>query len=186
MEVERRFAASDIQGAVDDLEARLAREKADRFKGLIGGRFDNPPGAIAASIDQFVGFCRESFDVQAVYLEMNGFDINYDRWYFDLFGYKEYVSVPDDIEWLCEWSSGDWPKVTLTGLEPVQGDFAWYHENRIYERKEYKPAYDIAVLLVMAKFVRLVESAVRTGPLACGVPVLATAHEFETIGRFEP
>jgi hypothetical protein len=39
---------------------------------------------------------------------MNGFDIKYDRWYFDLFAYSSYSPNVDDTEWLCDWHSDNW------------------------------------------------------------------------------
>ena len=45
---------------------------------------------------------KNRFDVRAVYLEMNRFDINYDRWYFDLFAYTEYSADPEDLDWLSD------------------------------------------------------------------------------------
>jgi hypothetical protein len=116
---------------------------------------------------------------------MNGFDINPDRWYFDFFGYKRYAADPDDLQWLCEWQSPDWPQVTLKGLEQVQADFEWYHHEEIWNDKKLEWAYELAVLLVMVKFVTLIESALASGPRSKLIPVLATAHGFDILGRFE-
>ena len=124
--------------------------------------------------------------MQAVYLEMNGFDANYDRWYFDSFAYTTYGEDPDDLQWLCDWASPDWPQLTLTGLERVQADFRWYMENRIYDRKTHNAVKELAVLLVMVRFAQLVESAIEAGNLAKRVPVLATAHDFDIVARFVP
>ncbi len=117
---------------------------------------------------------------------MNGFDINYDRWYFDSFGYSEYVADPDDLEWLCDWRSPDWTQFTLTGLEPTQDDFRWYVEKEIWQNGTHKTAKELAVLLVMVRFVQLIQSALAAGPLVLDVPVLATAHDFDMVGRLEP
>ena len=115
---------------------------------------------------------------------MNGFDINYDRWYFDSFGYTEYSEDPDDMEWLCEWTSPDWKQFTLTGLEQTQDDFRWYMENKIYDRKTHVAEIEIATLLVMVRFVQLIRSSLDVGPLDFSIPLLATAHDFDIFGRF--
>lgn len=182
--IDRRFRESDIPGAVQSLEALLVREPGDRFRGLVGAQFDNPPSLILEGINVFIAECQKHFDVKAVYLEMNGFDINYGRWYFDFFGYAECGGDPDDLDWLCEWQSDYWPDVTLTGLESVQKDFEWYHENRAPEHHRYGRAYELAILLVMAKFVALIRSALQSGELAKRISVLATAHDFDVVGRF--
>jgi hypothetical protein len=177
------FKRSDIDGAVQFLENLLEREPASQFKGLLGGPFSNPPGAILDAVNQFIETCQKQFDLKAVYLEMNGFDINYDRWYFDFFGYSEGPDEEDDFDWLSHWQSKPWPQTTLEGLESVQKDFEWYDKNKIWETKEYEKPRELAVLLVMAKFVALIQAAIGAGPLAKPILVLATAHDFDIIGR---
>src|SRR6266496_3868421 len=101
--VDRKLTESDVSGAIDGLERLLAAEKGERFKGLLGTSFSNSPTDILAEINDFVEACVEQFDIKAVYLEMNGFDINPDRWYFDSFGYGTYGCDPKNLEWLCNW-----------------------------------------------------------------------------------
>ena len=87
------------------------------------------------------------FDVKAVYLEMNGFDINYDRWYCDFFAYSCYEPDVEKTDWLCEWQSGDWPQYELLGLESAQEAFAWYHGQRIWKSQpEFLPVYEASML----------------------------------------
>ena len=117
---------------------------------------------------------------------MNGFDINYDRWYFDSFAYTDYSDDPDDLDWLCDWASPDWNQITLTGLEQTQDDFRWYMENKVYEIKTHDTEKEIATLLVMLRFVQLIQSALNTGTLTSSIPLLATAHDFDMFGRFTP
>jgi hypothetical protein len=183
--VDRRFRNSEIGGAIKFLEERLAKEKVDRFKGLLGKGFTNTPQSILSAINKFIDACAKKFSIKAVYLEMNGFDINPDRWYFDSFGYTNYGADPQDLEWLCDWQSPVWPEVTLKGLEAVQADFKWYHANEIWNDKTFGRAYELAVLLVMCRYVSLIESALARGTRSKPIPVLATAHDFDVVGRFE-
>src|SRR5262245_35658998 len=76
--VDRRFRKSDISGAIKSLEERLAKEKTVRFKGLLAKGFTNTPKSILAAINKFIDGCAKTFAIKAVYLEMNGFDINAD------------------------------------------------------------------------------------------------------------
>lgn len=68
----------------------------------------------------------------------------------------------------------------------MQTDFDCYHAKEMWNDKKLERAYDLAVLLVMCKFVSLIESALAAGPRSKPVPVLATAHDFDFLGRFEP
>jgi hypothetical protein len=152
---------------------------------LLDYNFSNAPKRILSAINKFMDACSKQFAIKAVYLEMNGFDINPDRWYFDSFGYAKYGADPQDLEWLCYWQSHNWPQVTLKGLEEVQADFEWYHAKEIWKNKKLDRAYELALLLVMSKFVCLIESALGVGERSRPIPVLATAHEFDIVGRFE-
>jgi hypothetical protein len=182
--VDRKFRKSDIEGAIRSLESALAKENVAHFKGLTGAQFSNSPAAVLSRINKFIRECSKHFNLSAVYLEMNGFDINYNGWSFDFFGYERYGADPDDIEWLCDWQSELFPEVELKGLERQQKEFKWYHENEIWNDKGYEKCYEISLLLVMAKFVLLIESALDSGKLAKEVPVIATAHDFDIVGRF--
>jgi hypothetical protein len=177
-----------IKDAVQYLERGLNNCTSARFRELVSGNFSNDPTDIAKEIGRFIHECEKSFPVGAVYLEMNGFDINPDRWYFDFFGYRNYVEDPEDLGWLSDWDSREWPDTTLTGLKNVQSDFAWYtgHETQGYKDHDAQEAAGFAELLVMCKFSGLVEEAVKTGLIKKHVPILATAHDFDIVPRFAP
>ena len=87
------------------------------------------------AINNFIELNSSSFEVESIYLEMNGFDINYDRWYFDYFAYDKYSNDPEDLEWLCYWQSKDWPETQIAGMKYAQQVFKWYHENQIWKTK---------------------------------------------------
>lgn len=177
-----------IQGKLDeaitDLESNLASCKSSRFKSLIGSKFTNDPIKIAEKINEFITFCEINFEVRSIYLEMNGFDINTDRWYFDFFAYDTYEENQEDLDWLSDWDSEDWPELTLVGLEEIQKDFDWYSNNSGYEDILAKEAGEYAVLLVMSKFAKLIGAAVATCKIKKEIPILATAHDFDIIPRF--
>jgi hypothetical protein len=186
LKIDQKIRRSDIDGAMQTLEKALTGEPIDRFKSMIGKQFGNSPSSILRALNKFIRDFDNQGEMKAVYLEMNGFDINYDRWFYDFFGYSTYNRDPDDLDWLSDWQ---WENegTTLTGLERNQRDFEWYHTNEIWKTdKSFENGYSIAVLLIMVKFIASIKSAVESGPLAKPIPVLATAHEFDTVGRFLP
>ena len=184
--VDEKIRNSDTDAAIALLERLISLERRDRFTSLVSSQFSNPPEQILASINEFIGRCESDFRIRTVYIEMNGFDINYDRWFYDLFGYDKYDSDPDDLDWLSEWQSDGESAITLTGLEAAQADFAWYCEEKSEDDSSYHRIHELANLLVMTKFVSLIRSALASGPLAKAVPVIATAHDFDIAGRFVP
>ena len=184
--VDSYLLSNDIDGAAAYLETRLRTTATDRFASLAHSHFTNAPLDVLAHISKFVDECQHHFDVRAIYLEMNGFDINYDRWYFDSFAYADYFDDSEDMDWLCDWPSPNWEPFTLDGLEQTQDDFRWYTENEMYDLKTHDAEKEIATLLVMVRFVQLIRSSLDSGKKSLSIPLLATAHDFSMFGRFTP
>lgn len=173
-----------LDAAIDQLEVGLAARESPHFKGLLAADFTNEPDSIAGHLNDFVAFCEAKFPVEAIYLEMNGFDINVDLWYFDSFGCRRYVETPDNLEWLPYWNSADYPIVPLTGLDAVQREYDRYSNQEGYKDASAQAAADFASLLVMCKFARLIGRAVATHKIRRQVPILASAHDFDIIPKF--
>jgi hypothetical protein len=183
-EIGDHVSQSRLDAAVERLESGLANCESPRFKGLLAGDFTNEPASIAEHLSAFVAFCEAKFAVEAIYLEMNGFDINVDLWYFDSFGYRRYVDTPDNLEWMPYWNSADYPIVPLTGLEAVQRDYDWYSNQEGHKDMSARTAADFAALLVMCKFARLIGRAIATKKFRKHLPILASAHDFDIIPKF--
>ena len=155
------------------------------FNGLIPANFTNSSSQIQNSIAEFISECNKAFRVKAIYLEMNGFDINPDRWYFDLFGYKSLPNEDGDVlDWLSDWQSPDFQEVTLTGFESIQKLYKRYNEknsnlNLDERNKDLDYNHELATLMVMAKFCKLIDESLRNKQL--GLHVYATAHEFDIL-----
>jgi hypothetical protein len=185
--VDNCFTGGNVPGAVELLEQFLTSHDAQKFSCLPGLYFSNSSALVLREVNKFIETTNLQFDVKAVYLEMNGFDINYDRWYFDFFAYADYEPRAEEMDWLCEWQSEDWPQFKLLGMESAQEAFAWYHGQQIWRSQpELEPVYDAAMLLVMAKFAAFIGTSLKSGMLVRPIPLLATAHGFESIARYEP
>ena len=149
------------------------------FNGLIPLNFTNPVSQIRNSIVTFCSECNKKFNLKAIYLEMNGFDINPDRWYFDLFGYESLPQDDESLDWLSDWQSPEFPDVTLTGLESIQNLFDGYIKNKLYKDDNKAHNKDLATLIVMAKFCKLIHESLENEELS--IHVYATAHDFDII-----
>lgn len=182
--VAKHIADAKFDEAIAELETELAAFAFPEFQPLIAQDFTEDPANALEFINEMIEAWQKRGGVGAIYLEMNGYDVNTDEWYFDGMGYKK-DGGHTDHEWLCDWDyaveDDCW---VLEGMEACQQFFEWYHAEEKYEEKRYNEAYDIAVLLVMTKFVRYIGRVLASGPLAAKVPVYATAHEFDIIARF--
>jgi len=116
----------------------------------------------------------------AYYCEMNGFTINYDRWYIDLFSFENYSLT--DWEWLSDFYDSTANDLTITGFEEIQKAFEDVHENNRFEEPNIDKAYEVCELLVI---LRLQELFRETYKLNQGdwdkIPMFITAHDYELI-----
>lgn len=124
-----------------------------------------------------------SVGLAALYLEMNGFAINPDEWHCHLFGYKTAGDVWD-LDWLSSWDAENSDCFVLRGMEEVQQAFAdlhWAEEQPL----GVQLAGEITEHLVTARFMQLVAAAHEHAKARFrgldGMPVLATAHDWDTV-----
>lgn len=140
----------------------------------------NNPVAVAQHFDEFYSRENRRFSVRAVYTEMNGFDINPDRWFCDLFAY-DLDGELEDFDWLCEWKSEPSPDVTITGLEELQ---AVYDSNAFKDPANCDASY-LSSIVVVTKFQKFMQTAALSME-QLNVPLYATAHDFDYIARLLP
>lgn len=141
--------------------------------------FDNDPEEIARHFDRFIGRQAQSFEVRAVYTETNGFDINPDCWFFDVFAHDHYGGH-EDYDWLSDWQSGPFAQMRLTGMETLQGIYA----SDAFTLPENRDPSGISSLYVVVRFQALIQrSAPFMRELRC--PLLATSHDYDLFYEYK-
>jgi hypothetical protein len=140
----------------------------------------NDPAEAAEHFDNFYRGEAKRFAVRAVYTEMNGFDINPDRWYCDLFAYTADGGL-DDFDWLSDWQSEPFEDYTITGLEQLQAVYA----SKAFRDRANRDASYLSSVVVVAKFQRFMQRAVER-MTALRLPLYVTAHDFDYIARLLP
>ena len=135
-----------------------------------------PPAECAQYLDAYVA---RDPQFAALFIEMNEFTINPDRWFCDVFGFYEHEGT-DDFAWLANFRSCAMDEglgtLTITGLEPVQAAYAARRAGG--PQTEDLETDNLVQALVIVKFQKWLQ---RSLPLMKAVrcPLLASAHEFE-------
>jgi hypothetical protein len=168
----------DTEAAVARVSEVLQSLPLSPFHRILDLHFTNRPEDVAAHFDSFIRAQKAKFKLGAVYTETNGFDINPDRWYFDLFAYRKYGGS-DDYDWLSDWDSEDYPGLTLTGLEVLQA----VYDSDAFQDETFEQAREFCSLLVVSKFQDLVRRSVLF-MRELDVPLLATSHDYDFIAEF--
>ena len=128
----------------------------------------------------------EQSEIRSMYVEMNGFDINYDRWFCSPFGFSKVIDGknPDELaDFQAELHFRE--DLTLTGMEAMQEAYRWWSDN-YSDHPEAEDSESIANLLVQTRFLSLIRAGVNHGPISPSVPVAAAAHDSDLISVTAP
>ncbi|KOS06745.1 hypothetical protein AM493_12440 [Flavobacterium akiainvivens] len=146
------------------------------LKGYIGAFYT------ATATKGFLGrLFNKTVNPAAYYCEMNGFSINYDRWFIDLFSYKENGGM-EDMDWLSDFIDSTKTSMVITGFEELQESFRDYHENNTGENPDVEKACEVCELLVILRLHELFREAYKKSDSNWAtIPMYVTAHDYELI-----
>jgi len=145
------------------------------FSEVLNLEFTNDLKEVANCFEQFIRNADNKFEINVLYTETNGFDINPDVWYFDIFGYVQHGGL-DDLDWLADWQIESSGGFVLTGMESLQSVYS----SDAFGNSEYEIACEYASLLVVLKFQKLFQKSLQAiGGLS--INVLATSHDYDFI-----
>lgn len=173
----------DLDHCIEHVSQIIAAMPQTPFHLVLTSEFTNAPQQVAFHFDTFFAEMRE-FAPGAIYTETNGFFINPDRWYFELFGYRAYGGR-EDYDWLANWDAMSQESITLIGMESLQQVYKQYKILPDDADPVLRQVNDLSDLLVVYKFQNLIKQSV---PLMQKVrcPLMATSHEFDIIAEFTP
>ncbi len=116
----------------------------------------------------------------AYYCEMNGFTINNDRWFIDLFSFENYILT--DWDWLSDFYDSTANDLTITGFEDIQKVFQDVHDNDRFEEPNILNAYQVCELLVILRLQELFREVYKTSNYDWSdIPMFVTAHDYDLI-----
>lgn len=144
--------------------------------------FSNKTTRVLNERKSFIGklLKSESKKPAAFYCEMNGFTINYDRWFINLFSFNKVES--DNWEWLCDFYDSSRQDLTINGLEEIQKVFEDVHENKRFNEPNMESAYEVCELIVILRLQELFKETYKNEKEEWSqIPMYITAHDYEMI-----
>ena len=170
----------NLDACVKRVELELDKIPPSPFHLIKEENFTNDPKQVAQFVDSFIENIRIKYEIKAIYAETNGFDINPDRWFFDLFAFEEYGGR-DDYDWLANYSSVFDQSMVLKSMEELQSVYA----SKAGINLEYTEARGLSSLLIVIKFQKLIQSSVPNMKYL-QFPLLVTSHDYDFIYEFKP
>jgi len=180
VELEPHIRKGDIVYCINQVTNAIKSLPDSPFHQIIELHFTNKPKKVAQYFKKFIKQENRRFPIKAIYTETNGFDINPDRWFFDLFAFDSYGGH-EDYDWLSDWKSGDYPSMTLTGMEKLQQVYA----SESFYKNEYDDASGYCSFMVVLRFQQLIGESVALLKGA-NFPILATSHDYDFMYEYNP
>ncbi|WP_299112158.1 hypothetical protein [uncultured Winogradskyella sp.] len=180
---------NDLDSAIKIAESELSKISQTEFHQLIGMNLLHLKSELSEFISKFYSSAKLKYTfnftkkLKAFYCEMNGFTINYDRWFIDLFSFSEIGE--EDYDWLADFEYNTKKDLTITGFENLQNVYEDVYKNKKDEIPEIEQAYEIAELLIILRLQELFretyKKAKENGKKWGDFPMFVTAHDYEMI-----
>jgi hypothetical protein len=157
----------DAQAAIQLISEKLRALPAGPFHLALELEITNAPANVAAWLQSCLAAAREVAPVRAAYVQLNGFEINTDLWFFSFYAFPEDPGT-DDAGRLESWHWCSNDCLAIEGLEPLQRIFAEHGPDIRSDAGFY------AAQLVLFKFFALIKAATallttRDFPVMAGV-----------------
>ncbi len=178
-ELEPDLQKGDLKKCINVVKDIIKSSPATPFHLCLEVDFTNDPKETAQIFDEYIKAEFKRIDLKAIYTETNGFDINPDEWFYDIFSYKKYGGK-SDLDWLSRWNGNREPSITLTGMEELQKVYA----SDAFQNPDFSDISYYSSLLVVLKFQALIKRSLDTLS-TIPVPVFATSHEYDFIYEYK-
>jgi len=189
--------AKKLGSAIELAENELKKIPVSDFHKIIGKNLYNLTGTLKEYIIEFdrqttaelrkkQGLLKSIFSSKkpvkpaAYYCEMNGFTINNDRWFVNLFSFENYEE--NDWDWLSGFYDSTAKDLTITGFEEIQMAFQDVHEKDRLRESNIVKAYEVCELLVILRLQELFRETYRGQENDWSqIPMFVTAHDYDMI-----
>lgn len=184
-QIQELIQAGKIEDAIRETEAALSQLPQTDFHQIIGKNLLHLKPGLSKFLSNFYEtmITEEEMDVKAIYVEMNSFSTQFERWFIHLLAYDSMHS-PGNSDWLTEFSGESTESPTITGYEALQEANKQYMQTEGYRDNNLRQACELHEYLVVLRLQELVKLTVagQKGKAAwTNVPVFVTAHDFEDL-----
>lgn len=174
-----------IEEAISQTEASLGQLPQTDFHEIIGKDLLHLEPSLSRMLSQFYETTtkEEELTVRAIYVEMNSFTTQYERWFLHLLAYDSPHSR-GNLDWLAEFTAESEKSITITGYEKLQEANQRYMQSEGYRIDNLRQAcelHEYLVVLRMQELVKHVVSANKESSAWASVPIFASAHDYEDL-----
>lgn len=183
-QIQHLIQAGKIEEAIRETEAKLSQLPQSDFHQVIGKDLLHLQAPLTSFLNGFYeAMVKEELEIKALYVEMNSFTTQYQRWFLHVLAYESQHS-PDNLDWLTDFSGESEKSLTITGYEALQEANEKYMRSEGYRDDHLRQACELHEYLVILRVQELVRHTVTAnkGKSAwTAVPVFVSAHDYEDL-----
>jgi hypothetical protein len=183
-EVKKLVETNKIDKAIELAENELQKISVTDFHKVLGRDFLKLTDNLVEFITYFHKQASNEIEVKAMYSEMNGFTINYDLWFLDLFAFKTCEGI-EDTDWLADYDFSIDESIVLSGMEDIQAVYEDYMKNQKWSNENLENAMEVCEIIIVLRLQELFKSSIDKANQKqlewCKIPIFATAHDYEIL-----
>lgn len=183
-QLHKLILADRLDEAIEIAEKELAKQPATDFHEMIDTTFVPIKDGLITFVDNFYEVAKKQLKVKAFYVEMNGFSINTDMWFIELFAFKKCGKLSDP-DWLADYDFYNELMLPILGLEKIQLAFKDYMDNEKWKDNVLQETREITEFLVVLRlqqvFREVKKSAIDKSLPWANIPIFVTAHDYDLI-----
>lgn len=184
-QIQDLIQAGKIAEAIREAEAKLSQLPPSDFQRVIGKDLLHLQPALTSFLNYFYEAMtvEEELEIKALYIEMNSFTTQYQRWFLHVLAYESLYDR-DNLDWLTDFSGESEKSLTITGYEALQEANEKYMQSEGYRDDGLRQACELQEFLVILRVQELVKHTVTAnkGKLAwAALPVFVSAHDYEDL-----
>lgn len=167
-----------LREAIAVAEQQILQNPVADFAGAVGRSLLHLTDELVEYLNQFYAAAGKEIQVQSLFAEMNGFTINCDLWYVDLFAFNRDEGL-NDTDWLADDNYPAAAPLPITGLEDIQAIYEGYMEKWEDDAGE-EAAHDCAALIILRvqELFKAAKGVAATRNLKWAVlPIYVTSHD---------
>lgn len=173
-----------LDEAIEIAEKELIKLPATEFHEIIDSSFVSLKDGLISHVDNFYASAKKALKVKSFYVEMNGFSINTDMWFLELFAYKKCGDLSDP-DWLADYDFYNELILPILGLEKLQAAFKDYHDHKKWNDPILKTTSEICEFLIILRlqqaFREVNKAAIERNLPWAKIPIFVTAHDYDLI-----
>ena len=183
-EVKKLVETKKIDAAIELAENELKKVSVTDFHKVLGRNFLDSVDDVIEFISDFYEEIKNKAEIKAIFSEMNGFAINYDLWFINLFAFKTCGGL-DDTDWLADYDFYMEEGLVLSGLEDIQAVYEDYMKNEKWTDENLGNAMEVCTILIILRLQELfkesMHSAIEKKLEWSKIPIFSVAHDYEIV-----